>query len=132
MSKETISQDDELRIRFTAWITVLVKRAKIDYIRRQSRQPQSVPWELIPEDEVCLEQEFNTAIESAESFEFDDENVAKAFSALSLLRQKILTLMYVKGKSAEQTAAILGCSVKHVFNEKSLALKKIREFLGRK
>lgn len=33
MSKGTISQDDELRIRFTAWITVLVKRSKIDYIR---------------------------------------------------------------------------------------------------
>ncbi len=132
MSKGTISQNDELRIRFTAWITVLVKRAKIDYIRQQCRQPKSVPWEQIPEDEVCTEHEFNTVIESAESFEFDDENVAKAYSALSLFRQKILKLMFVQGKTAEQVAAILGRSTKHIFNEKSLALKQIREYLGRK
>lgn len=42
MSKGNISQTDELRIRFTAWITVVVQRAKIDYIRKQNRQPSLV------------------------------------------------------------------------------------------
>ena len=75
---------------------------------------------------------FNNAIEGAEGFEFDDDNVAKAFSALSFMRQRILILMFVQGKTAEQIAEILGRSVKHIFNEKSLALKQIREYLGRK
>ncbi len=132
MSKKHISQTDELRIRFTAWITVVVQRAKIDYIRQQSRQPKSVPLDCIAEDEICSDNIFNNAIESAESFEFDDENVAVAFSALSLMRKKILTLMFVQGKTAEQVAKILGRSSKHIFNEKSLALRQIREYLGRK
>ncbi len=132
MSKKNISQNDELRIRFTAWITVVVQRVKTDYIRQQSRQPKSVPLDCIAEDEICSDNIFNNAIESAESFEFDDETVAAAFSALSLLRQKILTLMFVRGKTAEQVAKELGCSIKHVFNEKSIALKQIREHLGRK
>lgn len=132
MSKGKISQTDELRIRFTAWITVVVQRAKIDYIRKQNKQPKSVPLDEISEDEFCTEHNFNNAIESAESFEFDDKNVAEAFSALSFMRQRILTLMFVQGKTAEQVAAILGRSVKHIFNEKSLALKQIREYLGRK
>lgn len=132
MPKKDISQTDELRIRFTAWLTVVVQRAKIDYIRQQNRYPKSIPLESIAEDEVCSNNIFNDAIESAESFEFDDENVAVAFSALSLMRKKILTLTFVQGKSAKQVAEILGCSTKHVFNEKSLALKQLREYLGRK
>lgn len=132
MPKDKIAQTDELRIRFTAWITLVVQRAKIDYIRQHNRQPRSVPLDSITEDEFCSVDNFNNAIESAEGFEFDDENVAVAFSALSLMRQKILTLMFVQGKTAEQVAVILGCSTKHVFNEKSLALKQIRERLGRK
>lgn len=132
MSKKDISQTDELRIRFTAWITVVVQRAKIDYIRQQSKHPKTIPLDSIAEDEVCSDNIFNNAIESAEIFEFDDEYVAKAFSALSLTRKKILTLMFVQGKTAEQVAELLGCSTKHIFNEKSLALKQIRECLGRK
>ena len=108
MSKGNISQTDELRIRFTAWITVVVQRAKIDYIRKQNRQPKSVPLDEISEDEFCTEHNFNNTIESAESFEFDDKNVAEAFSALSFMRQRLLTLMFVQGKTAEQVAAILG------------------------
>lgn len=131
MSKDKISQTDELRIRFTAWITVVVQRAKIDYIRKQNRQPKPVPLESIAEEEFCSDDIFNNALVSAESFEFDDENVAAAFSALSDMRRKILTLMFVQGKNAEQVAAILGCSTKHIFNEKSIALRQIREFIGR-
>lgn len=129
MSKDKIAQNDELRFRFTAWITTVVQRAKIDYIRKQNRQPKSVPLDSVAEDEFCTACNYNSAIESAKNFEFDDENVAKAFSALSSLRQKILALMFVQGKTAEQVATILGCSTKHVFNEKSIALKQIREFL---
>lgn len=132
MSKDKISQDDELRIRFTAWITTVFQRTKVDYIRKQCRQPKLIPLDSIAKDEFCSVHIYNNAIESAESFEFDDENVAKAFSALSSLRQKILTLIFVQGKTAEQVAAILRCSTKHIFNEKSIALKQIKEYLGRK
>lgn len=58
MSKGKISQTDELRIRFTAWITVVVQRAKIDYIRKQNRQPKSVPLDEIAEDEFCTDHKF--------------------------------------------------------------------------
>lgn len=29
------SENDELRMRFTVWLKIVVKRVKIDYIRRQ-------------------------------------------------------------------------------------------------
>lgn len=126
------TKNDVLRGRFTAWIQVVVKRAKIDYIRKLNRQPKSVSLDTIAEDEVCTYLELKADREIPESFEFDDEDVVAAFYALSLPRQKILNLMFVQGKTAEQVASLLGCSVKSVFNEKSIALNKIREHLGRK
>ena len=126
------TKNDALRGRFTAWMKVVVKRAKIDYIRKLNRQPKSVSIDTIAEDEICTYLELNTDKEISDSFEFDDENVVAAFFALSLPRQKILTLMFVQGKTAEEVAELLGCSVKSVFNEKSIALNKLREYLGRK
>lgn len=35
-------ENDELRYRFTAWMQVVVKRAKIDYLRRMKAQPIEV------------------------------------------------------------------------------------------
>ena len=125
-------KNDTLRGRFTAWLKVVVKRAKIDYIRKQNHIPKSVSLETIAEDEVCTYLNFDSNIKILDKFEFDNDNVAKAFLALSVLRQQILTLMFVRGMTAEQVAKILGRSVKHVFNEKSLALKQIRNYLGKK
>lgn len=125
-------KDDALRCRFTAWMKVVVKRAKIDYIRQMDRQAKLVSLETITEEEICTYSDFNTNIKSSESFEFEDDNITEAFLSLSLFRQKILTLMFVQGKTADQVAKIVGRSVKHVFNEKSLALKQIRENLRRK
>lgn len=121
---------DVLRGRFTAWMKVVVKRAKIDYIRRQNRHITTVPIDLIAEDEICLESDCNLIIDT-DNFTFSDENVILAFSTLSLMRQKILTLLFVQGKTVEQIAEIFGCSTKHIFNEKSIALKQLRECLRR-
>ena len=118
---------DELKGRFTAWLEVVVKRAKIDYIRKLNRQPKFVPLDSISEEELCFNYSYKSSNESAGNFEFDNDKVSIAFNALSLRRRKILTLMFVQGKTAEQVAAILGCSAKSVFNEKSIALKQLRE-----
>ena len=45
---------DELKGRFTAWLEVVVKRAKIDYIRKLNRQPKFVPLDSISEEELCF------------------------------------------------------------------------------
>lgn len=51
---------DELRMQFTAWLKVVVKRAKIDYIRRQKHRYVEVSIEEVAvADSLAYEQNFD-------------------------------------------------------------------------
>jgi RNA polymerase sigma factor (sigma-70 family) len=121
-------EDDagELLWRFTAYIELAVKHARIDYLRKHNRRNTEVSIELIPEHELgSYEDSMPTGGNSG--FDFEDENIAAAFSRLSSLRRDILTLVFCEGLSAGETADRLGCSAEHVYLHKHRALKALRD-----
>lgn len=61
------------------------------------------------------------------SFEFEEEKLARAFRTMPPRRQQIITLLFDKQLSAAEVAKKLQCSVQYVYNQKSLALKILRE-----
>lgn len=122
-------EKDELRARFTRWLDTTVYRARIDYIRKNVQNYETVPIEEVAEEIFVADGEESRWIEAAagrNAFEFEEEKLAKAFSELPLMRQRILTMLFVEEKKSEEIAAELHCSVQHVYNQRSLALKKLR------
>ena len=82
--------DDELRMRFTVWLKIVVKHAKIDYIRRQNRRSVEVSIENVENKNLQVyEQEFDNYEESL-TFDFESETTATAFAKLSPKRKQVL------------------------------------------
>lgn len=122
------NKQDELIFRFTAWLKVVVKRAKIDFIRKLKHKPV----EVSIEDETVLTKliyEPNFVSNPSASFEFDDVLLSVAFDKLSPKRKEILILLFVHNLTPEEIAEEIECSVQHVYNQRSLALKELRMLL---
>lgn len=64
------------------------------------------------------------------SFEFEEEHLANAFAALPLLRQKVLEMLFVQELTPLEISKRMHCSVKYVYDQKYLALQKLRRLLG--
>ena len=123
-------EKDELRARFTRWLEVTLQRARIDYVRKLEREKKMVYVEQLPEEYLVEEQAESKWIHSfTGEFDFEEEQLAHAFYGLTILRQKILTMLFVEEKSPKEIAVQLGCSVRHVYKQRSLALGKLREML---
>ena len=75
----------------------------------------------------------NTALLSAgvtpDSFDFEEQRLAEAFRELLLMRRRILEMLFVEDLTPSEIAAKLHCSVQHVYNQRSLAIKRLRERL---
>lgn len=120
--------DEALVAQFTAFLTKVVKSAKIDYIRRQRHWNWEISMDKLPDVEVEQNKRWLDAA-SEHEFSFEEERISKAFSELTLLRQKILELSFIEELSAQEIADQLNCSVKFVYNQKHTALKKLRDIL---
>lgn len=118
---------DELRGRFTRWIVITAEHAQKNYLRAEKKQLQTVPLE---EADVAI---VDTALLSAgvtpDSFDFEEERLAEAFRELPLMRRRILEMLFVEELTPSEIAAKLHCSVQHVYNQRSLAIKRLRERL---
>lgn len=120
---------DELRMQFTVWLKVVVKRAKIDYIRRQKRRYIEVSIEEVAvADSLVYEQNFDVADECA-GFDFENDMIAAAFAKLSPRRKQILIMIFVKKFTSEEIAEELNCSLQYVYSQRSIALKELRGLL---
>jgi RNA polymerase sigma factor (sigma-70 family) len=120
-----IIEDDnpELLGRFTAWMTLVVKNARIDYLRRQRYQNHEVSVWPSPESDPLYIEDFSTADE----FDFTEDKLSAAFARLNETRRKILTLIFVEGLAAQEVADALACSVDYVYKQKHRALKMLRD-----
>lgn len=118
---------DELRGRFTRWIVITAEHAQKNYLRAEKKQLQTVPLE---EADVAI---VDTALLSAgvtpDSFDFEEQRLAEAFRELPLMRRRILEMLFVEELTPSEIAAKLHCSVQHVYNQRSLAIKRLRERL---
>lgn len=124
-------ENDELCMRFTVWLKVVVKRAKIDYIRRQKRQYIEVSIEEIAVANLLVyEQKFDVVEENA-GFEFENEKVAMAFAELSPRKRQILIMLFVEKFTSEEIAKKLKCTLQYVYSQRSLALKELRRILNK-
>lgn len=118
---------DELRGQFTRWIVITAEHAQKNYLRAEKKQLQTVPLE---EADVAI---VDTALLSAgvtpDIFDFEEQRLAEAFRELPLMRRRILEMLFVEELTPSEIAAKLHCSVQHVYNQRSLAIKRLRERL---
>ena len=122
---------DELRAEFTVWLDTLIRRAKLNYLRKQSQQVETVSLDEIPEEALPVEQNQDMGFRtiSAEDFDFEEERLANAFAELPLVRQRILRMLFIDEMKAGEIAEHLHCSPKYVSNQRLKGLKHLRKRL---
>lgn len=120
--------NDIIRYKFTAWLELVVKRAKIDYVRKLNRRPR----ELSVEDKNISQQLVYEPelITNNIDFDFENKDLLRVFKKLSEKRKQILIFIFVHNLTPEEIATKIGCSVQDVYNQQSLALKELRKRIG--
>lgn len=132
MNHQQESEKDELRARFTGWLEVTLYRAKLNYLKKQERERNTLYVGMLPEEllvEENLEQKWVHRLTEQKGFDFEQENLERAFQSLTQQRQRILTLLFVKEKTPEEIARQLGCSKQNVYKQRSHALAALRNML---
>lgn len=78
---------------------------------------------MIASEQDALEQ----TVSVANGFDFMESRLADAFRELPLMRRRILEMLFVEERSPVEIAAKLHCTVQHVYNQRSLAIKRLRQ-----
>lgn len=112
---------DELRARFTKWMEVTVYRARLNYLKKQSRRVDTVPLEY-----AHMEQLYCQDMPDGESFDFAEECLSDAFAQLPAVKKKIITMLFLMDMRPEE---VLDCTMQYVYKQKSLAIKTLRKAL---
>lgn len=119
----------DLFYRFTAWMKLVVKRAKIDYIRRNKhRQSECSIEDDTIKNTLHYEHDYGTT-PTVNSFDFDNDLLRKAFAKLSPQRRRVLIMLFIKKMSAEEITDELNCDVRNVINLRYYALRDLRSML---
>ena len=121
---------DELRARFTSWLDTVVYRAKLKYLRNQDHMVKTVSIDEIPERYLeWHEPGYYSPNASPQDFDFEEKRLAEAFAKLPLMRKAVLRLLFVEEMEPAEIAVRMNCSVQHVYNQRSLAIRRLRELL---
>ena len=123
--------ENEVQYRFTAWLQKMVKRARIDYLRmKRSRDREESLNDYSRTKNLTYEMKLIPAkdLEKGE-YDFEREDIAHAFSLLSITKRKVLLFLFVEELTPKEIAELLCCSVQSVSNLKRKALKKLKEIL---
>ena len=120
---------DELRARFTAWLDTLIRRAKLDYLRKYHIPIEIISLEELREENMPITEDvwMRKMLFEEDDFCFEEERLAKAYAELPLLRKQILKLMYVDELEVKEIARLLNCSAQYVSNQKQKGLKHLRK-----
>lgn len=116
---------DELRGRFTRFMELAVKHARADYLRLLRTRIETVSLDEFSD----VLQVTDKVLADAGSFEFDNLRVEYEFKKLPTSQRLVLTLLFAEDETPQSAAALLGCSVQHIYNQRSLAIKKLRTAL---
>ena len=130
--RQEYPERDELRAKFTRWLETIIKRAKIDYLRKYENRPEIISYEDIPESELidltqCELCPSSTRMQTP--YDFEEERLTKAFMELPLKRRQVMELLFLADLSEAETAKRLNCSLQYVRNQRCIALKKLRSRL---
>ncbi len=132
MNHQEKSERDELRARFTGWLEVTLYRAKLNYVKKLEREKGIVYVDTLPEElwvSENLERDWIQGITEPDGFHFVEASLEDAFHTLSEQRQRILAMLFVEEKTPKEIASQMGCSLQHVYKQRSQALKKLRQML---
>lgn len=132
MNHQEKSERDELRARFTGWLEVTLYRAKLNYVKKLEREKGIVYVDEFPEELWVSENSEISWIQGItvpEGFQFEEERLEKAFHALSDQRREILAMLFVEERTPKEVAGQIGCSLQHVYKQRSNALKQLRQML---
>lgn len=130
--RQEATESDELRARFTAWMNILLYRARLKFIRKEKRRIPTISLDELEEEGVIVADSdvFRNQFKREEKFfDFEEERLAKAFAELPIKRQRILEMLFIEEKKPHQIAKELNCSEAYIYNEKHRALKKLREVI---
>lgn len=130
--KDYIDFENEVKIRFTAWLRTLVKRARIDYLRKGTYRKVEIPLSDLSNDKnLSYEMRLIPVKKDLEKgeYEFEREDISRAFALLTVTHRKVLILLYVEGMSQKEVAEKLGVSVQRVSKVRQDALYKLKDLL---
>lgn len=120
------TEDVIIQARFTNWMEKTIYRAKLMYLRKQRSVIKTISIEEMSEYELPT----STLHEPRKNdFDFEEEKLARAFYDLPLARREVLRLLFVEELSPDDISRRLNCSIQHVYNQRSLAIKKLRKTL---
>ena len=126
-TQQSQPEPDVLRARFTCWLEVLVYRARRKYLRKEEHRIKTISLDDLPEEQWPIAP---APVLRETEFDFEEERLARAFSELSVERQKLLTLVFPYDLKPEEAAEVLHYSIKKFYNNKYEALKKLRTMLS--
>lgn len=132
MNHQEKPERDELRARFTGWLEVTLYRAKLNYVKKLERDRGMVYVDELPEELWASEnpeKNWIQGISEPGGFQFEEERLENVFCILSEQRQKILTMLFVEERTPKEVAGRIGCSLQHVYKQRSQALKQLRKML---
>lgn len=130
--RQEYPERDELRAKFTRWLETVIKRAKIDYLRKYENRPETISYEDIPEKELidlAQRELWPSSTRMQTPYDFEEERLTKAFMELPLKRRQVMELLFLTDLSETETAKRLNCSLQYVRNQRCIALKKLRSRL---
>lgn len=130
--RQEYPERDELRAKFTRWLETVIKRAKIDYLRKYENRPETISYEDIPEKELidlAQRELWPSSTRMQTPYDFEEERLTKAFMELPLKRRQVMELLFLADLSETETAKRLNCSLQYVRNQRYIALKKLRSRL---
>ena len=127
-------EHDELRARFTAWLDIMAYRARLKYIRKLDQQLPTISLDELDESsQPASEQDvaYETISTLTQSFLFEEQRLALAFSELPIKKQRILEMLFIEERKPAEIAKELNCSEAYVYNQKHRALQKLRSAMER-
>lgn len=120
-----------LQARFTGWLKTLLLRARIRYIQKISSRVDVCSLEVVPESLLSYDDSYpGLENERNEVLDFEEKRLAKAFSELPLMKREMLRLIYYDELDPQEIAETFGCSLQHIYNQKSLTLKILRKIMS--
>lgn len=127
--QEATDERDELRAEFTVWLDTLIRRAKLDYLRKHHVPLDIISLEELHEDNMPVSEDvwMRQMLFEEDDFNFEEERLAQAYAELPLLRKQILKLLYVDELEVKEIARLLNCSAQYVSNQKQKGIKHLRK-----
>lgn len=110
---------DERRARFTAWMEVIALRTRRRYLNGRDKRTWT-PLEEAPSEFLVKE----------DAVDFEEQRLSDAFAGLPERKRRILTMLFVLEMEPEEIGKELDCTVQNVYNQRSLALIRLREALN--